>query len=100
MTEQANEEIEGTTLCVYAYVVKEGRPVGTREVMRGANLSSPSVAFRQLQKLENVRSFREEPIWKLCRQRKSNCEWTCLGRAKFSAAFNVLLVLLCGRLRC
>jgi hypothetical protein len=54
MTDQACEELEGTTLCVYAYVVKEGRPVGTREVMRGANLSSPSVAFRQLQKLETL----------------------------------------------
>jgi hypothetical protein len=47
------EEIEGNTLNVYAYVVKEGKPVGPRDVMRGANLSSPSVAYRQLQKLEN-----------------------------------------------
>jgi hypothetical protein len=38
---------------VYAYVVKEGKPVGPRDVMRGVNLSSPSVAYRQLQKLEN-----------------------------------------------
>jgi hypothetical protein len=48
------EELEGTTLCVYAYVVKEGKPVGPREVMRGANLSSPSTAYRQLQKLESL----------------------------------------------
>ena len=47
-----SEEIEGNTLNVYAYVAKEGRPVGTRDVMRGANLSSPSVAHRHLQKLE------------------------------------------------
>lgn len=46
------EEVEGTTLAVYTYVVKERRPVGTRDVMRGANLSSPSVAYRHLQKLE------------------------------------------------
>lgn len=48
------EELEGTTLNVYAFVVKEGKPVGPREVMRGANLSSPSTAYRQLQKLESL----------------------------------------------
>jgi len=47
------DELEGTTLNVYAFVVKEGKPVGPREVMRGVNLSSPSTAYRQLQKLEN-----------------------------------------------
>ena len=47
-----HEELEGNTLSVYAYVAKEGRPVGTRDVTRGANLSSPSVAHRHLQKLE------------------------------------------------
>ncbi len=47
-----NEELEGKTLSVYTYVAKEGRPVGTREVARGTNLSSPSVAQRHLQKLE------------------------------------------------
>jgi len=47
-----DKEIAGNTLSVYAYVVRENRPVGTRDVMRGANLSSPSVAHRHLQKLE------------------------------------------------
>jgi hypothetical protein len=54
MTHTDSEDIEGNTLNVYAYVVKEGKPVGPREVMRGANLSSPSTAYRQLQKLENL----------------------------------------------
>ena len=35
-------------------MVGENRPVGTRDVMRGANLSSPSVAHRHLQKLETL----------------------------------------------
>ncbi len=48
----ADEELEGKTLNVYSYVVKEGKPVGPREVMRGVNLSSPSVAYWHLQKLE------------------------------------------------
>ncbi|MGF3521617.1 MAG: hypothetical protein ACQXXJ_00790 [Candidatus Bathyarchaeia archaeon] len=48
----ADEKLEGTTFTVYTYVVKQGKPVGTRDVMRGAKLSSPSVAYRHLQKLE------------------------------------------------
>jgi hypothetical protein len=48
------DELEGTTLKVYSYVVKQDKPVGTRDVMRGAELSSPSVAFRHLQKLETM----------------------------------------------
>jgi len=47
-----DKELAGNTLSVYAYVVSENRPVGTRDVMRGANLSSSSVAHRHLQKLE------------------------------------------------
>jgi len=49
----ANDELEGNTLTVYAYIVHEAKPVGTRDVTRGANLSSTSVAARQLQKLED-----------------------------------------------
>ena len=48
----ANEELEGNTLNVYAYIVHIAKPVGTRDVTRGANLSSTSVAHRHLQKLE------------------------------------------------
>jgi hypothetical protein len=46
------ETLEGKTLNVYSFVVKEGKPVGPREVMRGVSLSSPSVAYWHLQKLE------------------------------------------------
>ncbi len=48
----ANEELEGNTLNVYAYIVRAAKPVGTRDVTRGACLSSTSVAHRHLQKLE------------------------------------------------
>jgi hypothetical protein len=48
----ANEELEGNTLNVYAYIVHTAKPVGTRDVTRGACLSSTSVAHRHLQKLE------------------------------------------------
>ncbi len=54
MAKHAIEPLEGTTLNVYIYVAKEGKPLGPRDVMRGVNLSSPSVAYRHLQKLESA----------------------------------------------
>jgi hypothetical protein len=53
LTDNYKEELEGITLNVYLYCVKKGKPVGPRDVMKGANLSSPSVAYRHLQKLED-----------------------------------------------
>ena len=50
----ANEGLEGNTLNVYAYIVHANKPVGTRDVTRGASLSSTSVAHRHLQKLEEL----------------------------------------------
>jgi hypothetical protein len=52
LTNADNEALEGKTLSVYSYMVKEDKPVGPREVMRATNLSSPSVAYWHLQKLE------------------------------------------------
>ena len=54
MTNLDNEELEGNTLTVYSYIVHADKPVGTRDVTRGASLSSTSVAHRQLQKLEDL----------------------------------------------
>jgi hypothetical protein len=48
------DELEGITLSVYLYTVKKGAPVGPRDAMKGANLSSPSVAYRHLEKLEDL----------------------------------------------
>ena len=61
MTNADSESLEGKTLNVYAYAVKEGKPVGPREVMRGANLSSPSVAYWHLQKLEACGLLQKTP---------------------------------------
>jgi len=44
-------EIEGTTFRVYLYMMKMSNSVGPRDIMRGLNLSSPSIAYRHLQKL-------------------------------------------------
>jgi hypothetical protein len=49
-----NEDLEGNTLNVYAYIIHAAKPVGTRDVTRGACLSSTSVAHRHLQKLEDL----------------------------------------------
>ena len=54
MSNAHDEILEGTTLSVYVYVAKTGKPIGPRDVMRGLHLNSPSVAYRHLQKLEDA----------------------------------------------
>ena len=54
MAGASTDTLEGNTLAVYAFVVHADKPVGTRDVTRGANLSSTSVAHRHLQKLEGM----------------------------------------------
>ena len=54
MTHSKKEDLEGITLKVYLHAVKKGKPVGPRDVMKGVNLSSPSVAYRHLQKLDDL----------------------------------------------
>ena len=51
---EPKEELNATTFQTYVYMVKVGKPVGPRDLMRGANLSSPSVAYRNLQKLMDL----------------------------------------------
>lgn len=50
----AKEELGTTLFHTYVYLVKTGKPVGPRDLMRGANLSSPSVAYRNLQRLVDL----------------------------------------------
>jgi hypothetical protein len=51
---ELEDELNATTFHTYVYLVKVGKPVGPREVMRGASLTSPSVAYRNLQKLVDL----------------------------------------------
>lgn len=51
---ESEDELNATTFQTYVYLVKIGKPAGPRDVMRGANLSSPSVAYRNLQKLMDL----------------------------------------------
>ncbi|PVX26773.1 MAG: hypothetical protein CW716_05350 [Candidatus Bathyarchaeum sp.] len=48
---EPEDELTATAMRTYIYLIKTGKPVGPREVMRGAKLTSPSVAYRNLQKL-------------------------------------------------
>jgi hypothetical protein len=50
----AEDELNASAFQTYVYLVKAGRSVGPRDVMRGAGLSSPSVAYRNLQKLVDL----------------------------------------------
>lgn len=49
-----NEDLTGITLDAYMYVIKKGKPVGPRDLMKALSLSSPSVAYRHLEKLEDL----------------------------------------------
>ncbi|MBN1784894.1 MAG: hypothetical protein JW815_04085 [Candidatus Bathyarchaeota archaeon] len=51
---EAEDELTATAIRTYIYLIKTGKPVGPREVMRGAELTSPSVAYRNLQKLMDM----------------------------------------------
>jgi DNA-binding transcriptional ArsR family regulator len=46
--------LKGTSLDIYRLLLKNGEPLGIREVQRALNLSSPSVAQYHLNKLERA----------------------------------------------
>ena len=49
---KAFSELKGNTLLVYLYLVRNGNPIGAREVQRKLNFSSPTLAVYHLEKLE------------------------------------------------
>jgi len=56
----AKVELGGTTLRVYRYLYRMGKPCGIREIQRGLGLSSPSVAVYHVRKLLDAGMIREE----------------------------------------
>jgi len=52
--------VNSTTLRVYRYLYKQGRPVGAHEVQKGLGLSSPSLAYYHLRKLVEEGLAKEE----------------------------------------
>ena len=47
-------EIHGTTLRVYWYLLKTGKPIGVRETQRALSMSSPSTALYHFEKLREL----------------------------------------------
>lgn len=58
--DNAKTVLRGTTLEVYRYLLKSGKPTGTREIQRILNLSSPSLAAYHLSKLEDAGLLKKE----------------------------------------
>lgn len=52
--EESSDILKGTTLKVYLFLLRRREPAGVREVQRALNLSSPSIAFYHLSKLEDA----------------------------------------------
>jgi DNA-binding transcriptional ArsR family regulator len=68
------ERLEGNTFRVYLYVLREGKPIGPRDVMRGVDLSSPSVAYRHLQKLETMGLIEKDEYGEYILRQKANIQ--------------------------
>jgi DNA-binding transcriptional ArsR family regulator len=57
---ESKDVLRGTTLEVYRFLLKQNKPVGTRELQRALNLSSSSVATYHLTKLEDAGLLKRE----------------------------------------
>jgi hypothetical protein len=89
------DELEGTTLNVYLHVVKKGKAVGPRDVMKALNLSSPSVAYRHLQKLEDFGYLQKNDYGEYIAKNKAHIRgYFWLGRRLLPAMWRYSLVFL------
>ena len=57
---ESDDVLRGLTLKVYKFILKNDRPVGIREVQRGLNLSSPTLALYHINKLEEAGFIKKE----------------------------------------
>ena len=57
---QDSDVLKGTTLRVYRYMYKQGRPLGFHDIQRGLDLSSVSVAQYHVGKLLRLGLVKEE----------------------------------------
>jgi DNA-binding transcriptional ArsR family regulator len=53
-SDDIDSELRGKTLKAYLFMMKLSKPVGVRELQRSLELSSPSVAYHHLEKLERL----------------------------------------------
>lgn len=54
--------LRGKAWKVYWYLLKNGRPVGVREVQRALHFSSPSIAFHHLEQLRELGLVQKQEI--------------------------------------
>ena len=95
MTKTGNESLDGITLDVYLYAVRKGKPVGPRDVMKAVNLSSPSVAYRHLQKLEDSGYFQKNDYGEYVVKKKAQIRgYVWLGRHLIPAMWRYSLIFL------
>jgi hypothetical protein len=59
-SDKNDEVLRGTTLEVYRFFLKSGKPIGVREVQRSLDLSSPSLAMYHISKLEEAGLLKHE----------------------------------------
>jgi len=59
LVKDERDVLTGNTAYVYRYAVKQGKPVGVREVQRALKLSSPTLAAYHLDKLEEAGLLRQ-----------------------------------------
>lgn len=57
---ESKDVLRGLTLKVYRFILKSDRPIGIREVQRGLNLSSPTLALYHINKLEEAGLIKKE----------------------------------------
>jgi repressor of nif and glnA expression len=57
---ESKDVLRGLTLRVYKFILKSDRPIGIREVQRGLNLSSPTLALYHINKLEEAGLIKKE----------------------------------------
>ena len=57
---ERKDVLRGLTLKVYRFILKNSKPVGIREVQRGLNLSSPTLALYHINKLEEAGLIKKE----------------------------------------
>ena len=100
---ESENVLKGTTLRVYRFMFKEGKPLRIHEIQRGLRLSSPSVAQYHLSKLLRAGLIRESEsgysvdrvvFGNLIRVRRMVLPFQITYAVVFAAALTVLLTVL------
>ncbi len=94
------DALKGTTLKVYRYLFKLGKPAGIRDIQRALGLSSSSVAEYHVKKLLQSRLIREEQdgyvvdrnVWQnMVRMRRTVIPFQAFFVVLFATAVTVML---------